>query len=107
LREQLADGGVSGYLTKYLLGHPQRIVHFATRLPFGLVYALSPRSGKNAKKRPGYPRELTTVERKGMLYGPLTYLRSRRHARRIAERFGPLDIERGVPATRVAVSQNV
>jgi glycosyltransferase involved in cell wall biosynthesis len=107
LRTQLSDGGVSGYLTKYLLGHPQRIVHFTTRLPYGLAYALSPQSGKNAKRGPDYPKELTTVERKGMLCGPLAYLRSRRHARRIAQRFGPLDIERAVRGARVDLSQNV
>jgi hypothetical protein len=42
-----------------------------------------------------------------MLYAPIAYLRSRRHARHIVERFGPLDIEPAVPATRVDVSQNV
>jgi hypothetical protein len=45
------------------------------------VYALDPRSAKNASKRGGYPRRLTFDELRGMAYGPIGYARSRRRYR--------------------------
>ncbi|HET8629803.1 MAG TPA: glycosyltransferase [Thermomicrobiales bacterium] len=97
LRRQLSDGGVAGFLTKALLDDPRRAFDLALRLPRGLAYSLSPRSAKNARKRPDYPAELTAAERRGMLRAPLAYLRSRRRARQLARRFGPLDV-RPAPA---------
>ncbi len=75
--------GLTAYLTKCLIDNPGRLLDFAARIPYGFVYALSPRSPKNSKKLADYPRELTDVERKGMLYGPFAYLHSRWQARKM------------------------
>jgi len=40
------------------------------RLPRGLAYALLPRSGKNVRKRAGYPASLTVLELCGLALGP-------------------------------------
>ena len=73
--------GLTAYLAKILIDRPARLLDLALRLPYGLYYALSPRSPKNARKAADYPRELTWMERKGMAAGPFLYLRSRWHTR--------------------------
>jgi len=74
--------GLTAYLTKCLVDKPWLIFDIAIRVPYGLVYLLAPQSHKNRKKQQDYPRELNLMERKGMLYGPVAYLRSRWHARK-------------------------
>jgi GT2 family glycosyltransferase len=69
--------GLSAYLLKTAIENPRLIPGIAGRVPHGLRYALSPRSGKNADKRRDYPRELTRTELRGIAYGPIAYLRSR------------------------------
>jgi O-antigen biosynthesis protein len=83
LREQAFSYGVglSAYLTKTLVDRPTRLPEFGLWLPHAFTYLLSPTSAKNANKRADYPRELTWLERKGMLYGPVAYLRARRQSR--------------------------
>ena len=76
--------GLTAYLTRILVRHPEVIPGFITRIPAGIAYALSPHSLKNRSKRAGYPSELNGLERKGMIYGPLAYLRSRWNARKYA-----------------------
>ena len=73
--------GLTAFLTKALLDQPRLLLVLAAKAPRGLVYALSPRSGKNRKKGTDYPAELTRLERKGMVQGPLAALRSVRAAR--------------------------
>jgi GT2 family glycosyltransferase len=73
--------GLTAFLAKSLLDRPSLVFDLATKLPRGLWYALSPGSGKNVKKGADYPAELTLLERKGMVYGPIAYLRSRVAAR--------------------------
>jgi len=63
---------------KTLLARPGLSLDFARKLPAGLRFALGSDSSKNAKKRNDYPSELTRLELRGMLYGPLGYVRSRR-----------------------------
>jgi len=77
--------GLTAYLTKCVADDPRLLLHFAGRIPYVLFYVLSTRSPKNAKKRADYPRELTRLERRGMIYGPFAYLRGRRLARRLRE----------------------
>jgi len=43
------------------------------------------------KKLADYPRELTNIERKGMLYGPFAYLRSRWQTRKANQELGTLE----------------
>jgi GT2 family glycosyltransferase len=85
--------GLSAYLLKTMIERPRLLPDFAARVPRGFVYALSPRSGKNARKERGYPRRLTFDELRGMAYGPVAYFRSRR-------RYGPADPRRRHAARR-------
>lgn len=70
--------GLTAYLTKTLWERPTRLWDFVLRMPYGLFFAFSKRSPKHRKKDADYPRELSRLEYKGMIYGPLAYLRSRR-----------------------------
>ena len=69
-----------------MIDRPRSIVDLAAKAPRGLVYALSSQSPKNARKRHDYPRELTAIERKGMLLGPFAYIWSRQQARKLKDR---------------------
>ncbi len=70
--------GLSAYYLKTLLANPPLAKDFLRKVPLGLRFALSSRSSKNEGKSTDYPRELTWLERRGILYGPVGYLRSRR-----------------------------
>jgi cellulose synthase/poly-beta-1,6-N-acetylglucosamine synthase-like glycosyltransferase len=82
LRRQVYGYGVSlgACFTRSLLVHPRLVPPFLARLPRGVRYLLSPRSEKNASKGHDFPRELTRLERRGLLRGPRAYLAGR-HAR--------------------------
>jgi cellulose synthase/poly-beta-1,6-N-acetylglucosamine synthase-like glycosyltransferase len=98
LRRQMFVYG-SGLATFFLYAmhhNPAVIPQIARRLPMGLAYLLSPRSGKNVKKVAGYPADLTLQELRGVLYGPLAYLISLWRCARI-ERASPAR-STGVPA---------
>ncbi|MGH2368701.1 MAG: glycosyltransferase [Chloroflexota bacterium] len=69
--------GFSAFVTKSVIDNPRTLLNLSHKLPRGLAYALSPRSDKNQKKTPGYPRELTVAELRGMLRGPFAYLAGR------------------------------
>lgn len=87
LRNQIYayGAGMSAVMLKTLGADPRLIPDFALRrLPRGLWFALSPRSSKNHNKRSDYPSELTRLELRGLLEGPLLYARSRR-------KYGPHD----------------
>ena len=84
--------GLTACLTKASLANPRLLGMLVRRLPRGVLYALSPASAKNEGKQADYPRELTRLELRGMAYGPVAYLRSRRRLggrRRRATRTGP------------------
>jgi glycosyltransferase involved in cell wall biosynthesis len=80
--------GFTAFLTKAILDNPRLLLDLLVKLPGGVLYALSPNSAKNNGKLSDYPRELTWQERKGMLYGPIGYLRSRWRARQWDKRAG-------------------
>ncbi len=79
LRKQMYYYGVGlmAYLTKVLLDNPQLLLDFISKVPYGIFFTLHARSLKNSKKSSSYPQELTRLERKGMLYGPIAYIQSR------------------------------
>lgn len=79
LKKQLYYYGssVTAYLTKILLQNPLLLGKIALLIPQGLFFIFSPRSGKNQKKSVDFPRELTGLERRGMLRGPFLYLKGR------------------------------
>lgn len=79
--------GLTAYLTKSLLDRPQLFFDFLTRIPYGLSHLFSAESPKNAKKSADFPKELTLVERMGMIYGPVCYLRSLWESRKIRQQF--------------------
>lgn len=89
-RQMFAYGaGLTAYLTKTLIDRPRLLADFAIRIPYGLAYALSARSTKNLRKPSNYPRDLTNIERIGMLYGPFAYLLSRWKRRKWRRHTGP------------------
>ena len=78
--------GLSATVTRWVLQDRRTAVAILRRLPAGLVYLLSPGSDKNRSKTTTFPRLLTALELGGVLLGPLAYLRSRRHVRRVLMR---------------------
>jgi glycosyltransferase involved in cell wall biosynthesis len=74
--------GLTAYLTKSVLDQPILLFDLIKKLPYGTFFIFSSRSPKNGHKSTSYPKELTRLERLGMLYGPLAYLRSRWALRR-------------------------
>ena len=95
LRKQIYNYGVGlvAYLMKILLDNPRLLFDFITKVPYGLYFALSARSSKNRKKSSHYPKELTRLERVGMLYGPFAYLWSRWAARNARKTAAPIEAE--------------
>jgi GT2 family glycosyltransferase len=73
--------GLTAYLTKTLVDNPLRVFDFVRKAPYGLRFALKLRSANHLPKQSDYPSELTRLERRGMLYGPIAYLRSRSRLR--------------------------
>jgi hypothetical protein len=88
--------GLTAYLTKILLDKPRLLFDLLPKLLDGLVFTLSARSPKNSKKSAKYPKELTTLELKGMLYGPLAYGYSRWTLRNVRKDFA---LGEAVPAS--------
>jgi glycosyltransferase involved in cell wall biosynthesis len=88
LRKQMYSygAGLSAYLTKTLWDRPGRILDFARRVPAGLVHLLHRDSPKNRQKDADYPAELTRLEQRGLLHGPLGYVRARSEQRRASRR---------------------
>jgi GT2 family glycosyltransferase len=109
LRQQMYGYGVglTAYLTKSLVDKPGLLLDVAARIPHGLVYALSPRSPKNMRKLVDYPRELTTIERKGMLYGPCAYLRGRWQTQKMTKQRGSLEGPATLSTSPTSVAQEL
>jgi glycosyltransferase involved in cell wall biosynthesis len=98
LRRQIVcyGTGLTACLFKNVVAKPRLLPDFLGKLPRGILFAFGSRSSHHAGKRPDYPRELTWLEIRGLLYGPLAYLRSRRRLARATRRARP-----GVPNARV------
>ncbi|MFL5660040.1 MAG: glycosyltransferase [Ktedonobacteraceae bacterium] len=79
LRRQMYFYGSSltAYLTKIVIDNPLLLFRIITLIPHGLFLILSSRSDKNRKKSTQFPKELTRLERKGMLRGPSLYIKGR------------------------------
>jgi GT2 family glycosyltransferase len=69
--------GLSAVLTKAAVQDVAGAAGVARRLPSGLRFMLSGKSGKNNGKTTDYPRDLTRRERVGFLVGPFHYLLAR------------------------------
>ena len=97
LRKQIYSFGIglTAYLTKSLFENPHLVLDFVTRVPAGLLFALSAQSPKNSKKCGHYPKELTKLELKGMIYGPLAYLHSKRAMHKLRDISVPRQAQTG------------
>jgi glycosyltransferase involved in cell wall biosynthesis len=69
--------GLTAYLTKTIVDRPSRVFGLAARVPLGIWYILGQNSPKNSSKAEGYPRQLSCIERRGMVQGPFAYLHSK------------------------------
>jgi GT2 family glycosyltransferase len=69
--------GLTAYLTKIIVDNPLLLCRLITLIPHGLVHILSSQSAKNQTKSSRFPKELTRLERRGMLQGPFLYLQGR------------------------------
>jgi O-antigen biosynthesis protein len=80
LRRQVYSygAGLTAYLLKTVTTNPIVLPAFVALVPKGIKFALLPGSAMNSRKTNDYPRDLTRTELRGMLYGPLAYLKSRR-----------------------------
>ncbi|MGW0923789.1 glycosyltransferase [Streptomyces sp. NPDC002755] len=85
--------GLTAYLTAILVNRPALLPAFLARLPRGLAHARSLTASREAEPAadgaPGghdarthaWPARLSRLQRRGMLYGPVGYLRARRALR--------------------------
>ncbi|MFI2413454.1 glycosyltransferase [Streptomyces sp. NPDC018947] len=87
--------GLTAYLTAILVNRPALLPAFLARLPRGLAHARGLTAvrdtdgggapGGHDERTHAWPRRLSRLQRRGMLYGPVGYLRAR-HAHRAAVR---------------------
>lgn len=87
LRQQFYTYGVgfTAYLTKVVIANPLDGLRLVARLPAAVAFSRS-RTTAHVVPAVQYPEELTKVELKGRLYGPLAYVRSRWNHRRTLRR---------------------
>lgn len=79
LRHQFYTYGVgfTAYLTKLVTVNPFDGLRLVARVPAAVAFARRAQATRKPSPGPQYPAELTKVELKGRLYGPLAYARSR------------------------------
>jgi GT2 family glycosyltransferase len=77
--------GLSAYLTSALVHEPGTLPALLRRVPRGVAHALA-RTRPVGQGPTVWPRRLSTLERRGLLYGPFAYARSRWHMRRTSAR---------------------
>ncbi|MFM9703792.1 glycosyltransferase [Streptomyces galilaeus] len=90
--------GLTAYLTAILVNRPALLPAFLARLPRGLAHARTLTAVRDAEGPDGaagvpgghddrghpWPRRLSRLQRKGMAYGPVGYLRARRAMRTVS-----------------------
>ncbi|MGP9020441.1 glycosyltransferase [Streptomyces sp. BR1] len=91
--------GLTAYLTALLVRRPALLPALLRRLPRGAAHALTISAHREAGEQsvPGehgaqdypWPRGLSRLERRGMLYGPLGYLRARYRVRGLRRPWEP------------------
>ena len=91
LRRQMFRYGVglSATVTRWLFEDAGVALAVVRRLLPGLLHVFSPSSRKNEGKSSTFPPVLTRLERLGVLYGPVAYLRSRRRIRSLSRAARP------------------
>jgi glycosyltransferase involved in cell wall biosynthesis len=75
LRRQIYNYGIglSHFIIHMIVSDWKWLFRVAPRIPVAILHLLSTKSYKNENKESGYPAELTWLERKGMLAGPIKY----------------------------------
>ncbi|MGC0205546.1 glycosyltransferase [Streptomyces levis] len=85
--------GLTAYLTAVLVNRPALLPAFLARLPRGLAHARSLTAVRETEEAAGgmpgdhdtrthpWPRRLSRLQRRGMVYGPVGYLKARRALR--------------------------
>ncbi|MBC9726158.1 glycosyltransferase family 2 protein [Streptomyces sp. TRM68367] len=83
--------GLTAYLTAVLVNQPTLLPAFLARLPRGLAHARALTAvrdtegggapGEHGTRDHPWPRRLSRLQRRGMVYGPVGYLRARRALR--------------------------
>jgi glycosyltransferase involved in cell wall biosynthesis len=75
LRRQIYNYGIglSNFLIHMIVTDWTWLLRVAPRIPVAVLHLLSAKSYKNENKEIGYPAELTWLERKGILVGPIKY----------------------------------
>ena len=68
--------GFGAYLAAALSHEPQMLPSLLRRTPRAIAYALA-QTRAHHPETPGWTRHLSTAQRRGLLYGPLAYARSR------------------------------
>ena len=69
--------GLTAYLTSCLMRRPRLVGSLVRLAPSAVLHVLSAQSPKNTRVPRGFPPRLTRLERRGMLAGPVAYVRSR------------------------------
>jgi GT2 family glycosyltransferase len=92
--------GIVACVLRNVLHTPRLLPNFLLKLPYGLYFTLGSHSSKNSKKSSNYPEELTKIELKGMLYGPLAYLKSRWKVRHVRRPLSPVKLQVALPVER-------
>jgi GT2 family glycosyltransferase len=69
--------GLGAYLAAALSHEPRMLPSLLRRIPRGFVYALEQTRSRGQKDTVGWTRRLSTAQRRGLLYGPFAYARSR------------------------------
>lgn len=70
--------GLTAFLAKSVLDRPSLLPRMLGRLPRALGHILGPGSPKRERLPYDFPRELSRLERLGMMAGPVAYLASKR-----------------------------
>ena len=92
-RQSLGYGmGLGAYLAASLAARPALLGAMLRRTVPAVRHLVDPASAKNARREPGFPRELVWRERAGLLAGPLAYALSRWRCRDLRD--GDLSAQR-------------
>lgn len=80
--------GLGAYLMSAACRRPALLGRALWRAPAGLAYAFGPNTPRTANaSQSGWPRKFTRLERRGLLIGPLAYMRSRWNTRKVPNPF--------------------
>ncbi|OWY79988.1 hypothetical protein B9C99_20180 [Rhodococcus sp. BUPNP1] len=83
--------GLGAFVASSVTRNPRTILTLLRRLPRGLGYALRSSSTRNRDRYTDLPAEIATLERRGLLFGPIAYLVSRWRTRHFSslQSYGP------------------